>query len=115
MKNLILTLLIGVTFQSFSQTKASYAKALDKIKQIVASDSVVNDKKSKSMILYGNVVFETSKLKLKSDRVFFDQKTNKIIAFGCQSFSFTDTVVTVNNFKHKILTYTIGDDTVYLE
>ncbi len=80
-----------------------------------AQDSIITDRNNKTINLYGAVEFAIDGLTVNADQVFFDQKNRRIIAKGLNGFTFNQKIEVLNSFKNRTLTYTIGNDTVFIE
>ena len=113
MKNLILVLFVTIASSSYGQKKIDLLKLT--MPKFSATDSIKIDEKNKIINLYGNVNFETEKLRITANQVFLDQKTNKLLATGLKDYSFTDKVNIAKNSKNTVLKYTIGEDTIFIE
>ena len=66
---------------------------------------------------YGNVFFEAENIKIEwADSLRFDNKTNKLIAYNCHSYSFKGqkhTAEKQNKFSQ--IEYTLGDLTIQIK
>lgn len=113
MKTLFSVLFVLMACKSYSQSlypiqgqlKARYS----------AQDSIVTNQINQSINLYGKVEFEINGLSVKADQVFFDQKNHQLLVKGLNSYTFDKKVNVSNGFKKRILKYTIGSDTVFIE
>lgn len=113
MKTLLIMLLAVFTLTSYAQKNEEFSPGRDF--KVNTADSLKGDAAHRTITLYGNVDFESGKLKVKADEVFIDQKTNLIVVTGMKDLHFDGAVVFSKGTKNKILKYTIGDNKVLIE
>ncbi len=80
-------------------------------------DSFMLNKEAKTATLLGNVNFETKSLSINNaEKVEWDMKSQKLIAYNVASFDMDGKVV-INKSKaeYSSLEYSIGDTVVYLK
>ncbi len=79
-----------------------------------AEDSIVNDLNSNVIRLYGKADFKYGRVHFVAEEIFINRKTQKVIATGLVAFSVPEVKGNVNS-NHKILTYTMGENAVFIQ
>jgi lipopolysaccharide export system protein LptA len=113
MKTIFSVLFVLIAFNSYSQSL--YKLPEQARARCSAADSIITNQLNKTVNLYGKVEFEIDGLNVKADQVFFDEKNHHVFAKGLSAFTFDKKVTVSKASKNKTLTYTVGNDTVFIE
>ncbi|WP_411272872.1 hypothetical protein [Daejeonella sp.] len=111
MRTIILLLFVFVSFTSFAQN--SDVKVISEELKYTAADSIVVDASNSTIHLYGKADFKYGKVHFVADEIFINRKTKRVIANGLIAYSVPEVRGNVNS-NHKILTYTMGENAVFI-
>ena len=113
MKKLFLILVVLITSSAYSQKEDG--PIVPPGFKVNASDAMKGDSANRTVTFYGNVDFESEKLKIKANELFLDKKTNSIVVTGIKDMYFNGKVVFAKQSKNAKLKYTIGDSMLFIE
>ncbi|QSS97836.1 hypothetical protein [Psychroflexus sp. ALD_RP9] len=113
MKNIILMLFLLINFVSLAQNEIEETTLVE---PNFSSESVTINDSSDIMIFKGKVSFKSDLMNLtRAEKIVYNKKTNRLVAYGVNEFTFDGKVQISRNNKNKILKYTIGERTAYVE
>ena len=111
MKTVIQLIFVFIIFTSFAQ-KPEVKFSSEELKY-TAEDSIVVDATHSTIHLYGKADFKYGKVHFVADEIYINRKTQKVIATGLIAYSVPEVRGNVNS-NHKLLTYTMGENAIFI-
>jgi hypothetical protein len=113
MKKIIFLFVLFISFNSFGQENDIEKK----VNEPEFKCDVIKISSDKNILEFnGNVSFKTDIIELENaEKIVFNQFTKELIVTGLNDFSIDGAIEIKDNAEKKILRYTIGDKTAYLE